>query len=331
MISILTPFKNTEEYIAECINSVINQSYSDWEMLLVNDHSTDNSYQIVKEFAQKDPRINVLQNKGEGIIPALQQAYLNASGDKITRMDSDDIMPKDKLYQLNKTLENSGKNHIAVGMVKYFRDDGISDGYLKYERWLNQLCIDENHYDDIFKECVIPSPNWLIHRHDLDRANAFNPDIYPEDYDLCFRFYEKGIKVAPCKSITHYWRDYSQRTSRNHEHYAQNYFLDLKLHYFLKLFYNPKKKLLLWGAGDKGKILAKLLVGHSVNFSWYCNNEQKVGQKIYGKTLFDIETVQLSQEYQSIIAIGNPEVQHTIKSELKKLGLVTNIDYFFFT
>ncbi|MDT8347198.1 MAG: glycosyltransferase family 2 protein [Flavobacteriaceae bacterium] len=331
MISILTPFKNTAQYLTECINSVLHQSYSNWEMLLVDDHSTDNSAQIAMEFAQKDSRIKVFQNTGSGIIPALQLAYAKSSGSKITRMDSDDLMPKQKLQLLNKTLEENGKNHIAVGKVKYFRTGGVSDGYLKYERWLNQLCIEENHYDEIFKECVIPSPNWLIHRDDLERADAFNPGTYPEDYDLCFRLYEKGIKIASCKSITHYWRDYSQRTSRTHEHYAQNYFLDLKLHYYLKLCYNPQKKLVLWGAGNKGKILAKLLITKGVNFDWYCNNEQKIGHKIYNKTLYDIDTAKLSQLHQSIIAIGNPDVQQSIKSHLSKLDLQPSTDYFFFT
>mgnify|MGYP000860087858 CR=1 FL=1 len=74
----------------------------------------------------------------------------------------------------------------------------------------------------------------MVHKTDLDLCGAFLADRYPEDYDLAFRFYEKGLTCISCNKILHYWRDYDTRTSRTSEHYAQNYFLEIKLHYFLK-------------------------------------------------------------------------------------------------
>jgi glycosyltransferase involved in cell wall biosynthesis len=98
LISILTPFKNTEIYLAECIDSIINQSYSNWELIIIDDHSTDSSYELVENYAKNDERITLLKNNGTGIISALKLALEHSKGDFITRMDSDDIMPKQKFF-----------------------------------------------------------------------------------------------------------------------------------------------------------------------------------------------------------------------------------------
>ena len=71
----------------------------------------------------------------------------------------------------------------------------VGDGFRKYEEWLNEVAREEKHYQEIYQECVIPSHCWIIHKDDFDAVDAFNPEIYPEDYDLCFRFYKAGLKV----------------------------------------------------------------------------------------------------------------------------------------
>ena len=247
LVSILTPFKNTAQFLPECIISIREQTYSNWELLIVNDGSADDSYEIVRSYADQDSRIKLFNNDGEGIIEALRLAYRHSSGDLITRMDSDDIMTPDKLEVLAGNLKTYGKRHVAIGLVKYFSGRGISDGYNKYERWLNALTKEGQNYSEIYKECVIPSPCWMIHREDLERCDAFKPDRYPEDYDLTFRFYEQGYQCIPCGKLLHYWRDYDTRTSRTHEHYAQNYFLNIKLHYFLKLDFDASRPLVCLG------------------------------------------------------------------------------------
>lgn len=92
LISILTPFKNTAQYLDDCINSIINQSYQNWELLIVDDSSEDESYTIVANYAKNDARIKLFKNTQNGIISALKLAYSHAEGEFITRMDSDDVM-----------------------------------------------------------------------------------------------------------------------------------------------------------------------------------------------------------------------------------------------
>ena len=330
LISILTPFKNTARFLPECLESIISQTYTNWELLIVDDHSTDNSFNVVERFAQQDPRIKLFTNDGNGIIDALQLAFKHSTGDYVTRMDSDDIMTKDKMEVLLGLLLKHGRNHLAVGMVKYFGDDGISDGYERYERWLNSLTQSGTNYSEIYKECVIPSPCWMIHKDDLLTCDAFNPNRYPEDYDLTFRFYQHNMTCIPSNQVLHLWRDYATRTSRTHEHYAQNYFLDIKLHYFLELNHDANRPLTVWGAGYKGKRIAKMLKKRNVPFIWICNNPKKIGKNIYKLPLYNFDHLNQLQNPQSIVTVANERSQARITNYFMTQSMLPMVDYFFF-
>ncbi len=330
LVSILIPFKNTAQFLPECLTSIINQTYPHWEVIAVDDNSSDESSAKVSAFTEKHPGIRLLSNQGNGIIPALQTAYKVAKGEFITRMDSDDIMKPNKLEVMVDSLLAKGKGHVAVGQVKYFSERGISNGYERYEKWLNNLTQNGTNYSEIYKECVIPSPCWMTYKSDLKRCNAFYPYRYPEDYDLTFRFYENKLKCIPCNEVLHLWRDYDTRTSRTSEHYAQNYFLDIKLHYFLKLDYDHSRPLVIWGAGNKGKSIAKKLIDQSIDFYWICNNPNKVGKHIYDQKMLHFSALENLNNPQSIITVANSPAQKSIKSYFKRFDQLSMVDYFFF-
>ncbi|RDY61688.1 glycosyltransferase [Flagellimonas nanhaiensis] len=329
-VSILIPFKNTAHFLSDCLDSILNQTYNNWEVLAIDDSSDDTSHELVSTYAKKDSRINVFSNEGSGIIPALRTAYAKSTGDFITRMDSDDIMKLDRLKTMVQSLQIHGKGHVAVGQVQYFSDRGISNGYERYETWLNNLTATGSNYDEIYKECVIPSPCWMVYREDFDNCDGFGPNRYPEDYDLTFRFYEHHLKIIPCEKILHLWRDYDSRTSRTHEHYAQNYFLDIKLHYFLKLHYDSNRPLVIWGAGFKGKTIAKQLLEKSIDFTWLCDNPNKIGKKIYDQPMVHFETLKTLDRPQSIVTVANESAQEEIRNYFSSLGQLPMTDFFFF-
>ncbi len=326
LVSILMPVKNTAGFLPDCLQSVIDQTESNWELLAVDDHSTDESGQILADFANRDARIKVFTNEGKGIIPALRLALSKSEGKLITRMDSDDIMPPEKLAVLNQNLRSVGPGHLALGLVEYFAES-LGEGYKNYEQWLNELIKKGASFDEIYKECTIPSPCWMVFRKDLEKCGGFESDQYPEDYDLAFRFYEGGLKCIPSDQVLHRWRDYPTRASRTDENYADNRFLDLKIHYFLKLNRDLKRPLVIWGAGRKGKALAQIL---KEPFHWVCNNPQKIGQKIYDCVLEDASSLDSLDNPQIIIIVASPDDQAQIQDQLQQKSLKHMLDYFFF-
>lgn len=329
-ISILLPVFNAAPFLKECLNSIQNQTEINWQLLAVNDFSTDSSYEILKEYAATDSRIIPLQNTEKGIISALRLAYENSSGQFITRMDADDRMLLDKLKTLKNLLLENGENHVATGLVRYFSENELGDGYQRYERWLNDLTRRQDNFSEIYKECVIPSPCWMVQRTDLDNCGAFASNDYPEDYDLCFRFYKKGLKVVSDTGVLHEWRDHVTRTSRNDETYANNQYFDLKIPYFLQLDYDKNRPLVLWGAGKKGKRIARMLEAKGVDFSWVCNTESKWGHVISSAKMQPTKTVKSFENPQIIVAVAVPDAQVEILEFMVNNNLKKGENYFFF-
>jgi len=323
LVSILLPFKNTEKYLPECLNSIIDQTYTNWELIAIDDHSSDESLSILNGYASKDVRIKVLANQGNGIIEALKTGYQFSNGNLISRMDSDDKMTSDKIQKLVSIILENGPKTLATGKVAYFSDAGIGEGYKNYQNWLNQLTTNENNFSEIYRECSIPSPCWMVSKKNLDECEAFNHNTYPEDYDLAFRFYKNGLEVKTHKEVIHYWRDYPQRTSRNNEHYQDNRFIDLKVNYFVDLELT-NQQLILWGAGKKGKMIAQKLNAKQVDYNWVCNNEKKIGKDIYGVLLEADNIVLTIKNPLVIVAVAAPNEQIVIKNwlESKKINHV---------
>jgi len=312
----LIPAKNALPFLRDCLQSILKQRYSNWEVLVVDDHSSDNTLRVLHEFALQDDRINVFQNQGAGIIAALNLAYAHSNGTYLTRMDADDLMPEGKLDLLHQALQENGQGFVSTGFVKYFSEDQLGQGYLNYEHWLNELTSNASNFTEIYKECVIPSPCWMMHRSDFEKIGAFRSEIYPEDYDLCFRMYQGRLKIAPVKEVCHYWREHFSRATRNDENYADNNFLLLKITKFLEIELKKDKKLVLWGAGSKGKWLAQFFVENQIAFQWMCDNPKKIGKEIYGQVIQDSKGDHFNSMNQYLVAVANKESLLEIKQSL---------------
>ncbi len=325
LVSILMPVKNSENYLKECLDSIRNQTYLNWELIAIDDYSIDNCHKILTSYSKEDSRIKVYKNINHGIIPALQLAYSKSSGKYITRMDSDDLMAENKIAKLLSQLQLKGNGYLAIGLVKYFRAGGVGNGYFKYANWLNDLTSNESNFEDIYKECPIPSPCWMIARSDFEKCGSFQSEVYPEDYDLAFRFRKAGFKIAPVKTIIHHWRDYNTRTSRTDSNYSDNRFSELKIKHFIDQDYNSALRLILWGAGKKGKKLAHTLINSKISFDWVCNNPNKIGREIYGINLKDTSILTTGLKSQVITAISSPnEID-----EINSISLENNIHEYF--
>ena len=330
LVSILIPAKNESAFLEDCLISIQNQSYENWEAIIVDDHSSDNTVEIIEKFSSADKRFKGFLNEGNGIIEALRTAYKNSSGEYISRMDADDLMTKNRVEVLLNNLLDNRQGYLAVGQVNYFSETRLGDGFKRYEEWLNDLTSKGNNFKDIYKECVIPSPCWMIHRKDLDAVNAFDENRYPEDYDLAFRFYEANYKVVPCDEVLHYWRDYSTRTSRTDENYADHTFTVIKTHYFFKLKRNEDKELVIIGAGQRGKKLVKHLNLLQEEFRWVDQNPNKIGKHIYDVLIHKLDQILNLEDTQVIVTVSNEKAKDELRKIFKNYHLEELKDYFFF-
>lgn len=330
MISILMPVFNTEPYLRQCLDSIIQQSFTAWELIAVDDFSTDGSTRILKNYSCREPRIRYMRNDSKGIIYALEKAYHSCRGDIIHRMDSDDIMPIDKLEILYKVLTQNGRGSVATGKVRYFSDEWeVKRGFRDYADWINQHIEQNTIFEEIFMECPVASPAWMMYRKDLEAIGGITDDRYPEDYDLVFRMFIHGISPFGTSQIVHLWRDWSDRASRTKNEYSDQLFFDLKLHYFLQNKYQKNRSFVLWGAGPKGKNLYRRLKQRGLSVIWVTENSNKIGHNIYGTVLLDPKEAPL-QSAQVIVAVSQPEGKRNIRQKMMLSGKRINEDLFFF-
>jgi glycosyltransferase involved in cell wall biosynthesis len=121
-ISVVMPVYNAAAHLAEAVRSVLAQSFADFELLIINDGSTDNSAQILKRFS--DPRLRILDQKNCGVVAALNRGIREARGSLICRMDSDDICIPDRLARQAEYLDAHSDIALVGGFITTIDEDG---------------------------------------------------------------------------------------------------------------------------------------------------------------------------------------------------------------
>ena len=139
LISIITPVYNSEKFLKKCIDSILNQTYSNFELILVDDGSADKSPQICDEYARKDSRIVVIHQKNQGQAVARNKALDICNGDYISFIDSDDYVHPQMLEVLMNTMQNSNAEIVVCDYVQGYdtnfnwNDNDIVDDFTLFD------------------------------------------------------------------------------------------------------------------------------------------------------------------------------------------------------
>lgn len=125
-ISIITANYNYAQYIEEAINSVISQSYQDWELIIVDDGSSDNSVEIIKSYCEKDSRIKFFKHDNgdnKGLKESILVALKHASGDWIAFLESDDVFESENLARKSEIIQNNPEVKLVFNKVKFLAEE----------------------------------------------------------------------------------------------------------------------------------------------------------------------------------------------------------------
>jgi len=326
-LSLIMPFFNAGRFIAEALMSIQEQTYSNWELIAIDDFSEDDSLNILQKFAAGDARIKIIQNLEKGIIPALNLAFEHCEGQYISRCDADDIYPNERLEMMVGRIKSRAPKTVITGMVSYFSDKSVSRQLRKHEAWLNEINICGATWSNVYRNCVIASPNWLCSKADMQEIGAFKNLEYPENYDLVFKWHKHGFDVECIGEISLYWREHPLRISHLSEDYQQKAFFSLKLKRFLEI--EKFSKLYLWGNGKKAKLCASLLIESGLNFSWMDLESQHSEEKD-SIPREDFRFTNLSNGAKLLIGIyPNPAQRRNIEDFLMGQNKIEGKDYWY--
>lgn len=131
-LSVVIPVHNVEEYVAECLDSVVGQSYGDFEVVVVEDGGSDGSAAIVERYSEADPRVQVINQENAGLSAARNVGAAAARGDFLAFVDSDDIVPSDAFKVMMDTVERTGSD-MVVGCMRQLVDGRTRVGPLMRE------------------------------------------------------------------------------------------------------------------------------------------------------------------------------------------------------
>lgn len=194
-ISIIMPVYNRERYLEEAVKSVLGQSYSNFELIIVDDGSTDNSLNIAREFAEQDKRVTVITLKEhKGIAVARNEGLRRARGGFITQLDSDDVMLPDAIKSRVQFLNSHPEVDFVFGKIHRFIDkegNPIENNYSQEVKQFYRMEKNYNFYERV-RKLALPIPNVnstsMFRRDVFFRSGYYEESLPPaEDKDFSFR------------------------------------------------------------------------------------------------------------------------------------------------
>lgn len=226
-LSVIIPIYNASEYLASSINSVLHQTFTDYELLLIDDGSTDDSAEICKSFASQDNRIIFVHQDNQGVSCARNKGIELAKGEWITFIDSDDWIESDYFETLVNAIPSSYCEIICSGLIKHHRDGNLLKTQLGQTDTL-EFSIEENYLYFSTQE-LITSPVSKLYLTSFIRANhlKFNASLaYGEDRDFNVRFLTYATKGLSISYAGYHYRHVP--TSLSHSKHNLIYENDIK-------------------------------------------------------------------------------------------------------
>jgi glycosyltransferase EpsE len=245
-VSIIMGIYNCEKYLSDSIDSILKQTFKDWELILCDDGSVDGTYSVAKSYQNDYPeKIVLLTNKkNKGLNYTLNKCIHYARGRYIARQDGDDRSLPNRFEEEVKFLDKHPEYALVDGNMEMFDENGV---------WGRTSFHGEVKKNDFAKGSPFIHPCIMMRRDALVSVGGYSEGknlIRVEDYHLWFKFYIKGYKGAHIDDILYCYRDdrdaFAKRTVQNRVNlfYLENWGFK-KLGIYKKYWYVPCKQLLM--------------------------------------------------------------------------------------
>lgn len=321
-ISVLIPTRDAVGTIAACVRSMRRQSLDNFECVLVDDGSQDGTGERYRAAADGDPRFRLLTNGADGIVAALNRGLDHCRGHYVARMDSDDVMHRDRLrLQLALAEQHDPATLLGCHVRLFPRDANLGRGIRDYESWLNSLGTTHELQRDRYVECPLAHPTWFIPRERICKLRYRDVD-WPEDYDLLLRHLQDGGRLATVPRRLLVWRHGPQRLSQVSARYGPAAFTRCKAHYLRAGFLRESVGFQLWGYGATGRQLCRALKHLDRRPSLIIEmHAGRIGQSIADAPVLAPEQVDPARLDRLLVSVAGVKPRQRIRDWLEARGL----------
>jgi len=207
-VSVIMPVFNEQEYLCKSIESILEQTFKDFEFIIVDDASSDASFKIMQKYASKDKRIVLIKNPvNQGLALSLNKALGVVRGEFVARMDADDVAAKNRL-EIQLAFLNKNPEVDLAGSSMYFIDSEgniiARSGTIASPEILNKT---------IYYKNISPHPTWMFRRKILRDVGEYRDLPASQDYDFLMRLCHLGYKVSNIDTPLLYYRVHKEKIS----------------------------------------------------------------------------------------------------------------------
>ena len=318
------PVRDAAATLGAAVRSVQAQTWTDWELVIVDDGSQDATPTLLAHLASQDERLVILRQTASGIAKALRHGCESCRGDFIARMDADDVMMPQRLELQQAFLQAEPSIGLVSCLVRF---GGAGEGYAAHVDWINALRTPESMALRRFVEAPVAHPSVMFRRRLLQEHGGYREGDFPEDYELWLRWLEAGVPFGKVEQELLTWNDPPQRLSRTDPRYSVESFYAMKLAYLHRWLaaHAAGREIWLWGAGRitrrRFDPIADLLTG------FIDVDESKRGQRRDGREVRLVD--ELPPRDQSLIlgGVANRGAREAIARHLIELGRVEGVEF----
>ncbi|TLM68900.1 MAG: glycosyltransferase [Deltaproteobacteria bacterium] len=326
-VSVLLPVRNEERLLPAALASLQRQTLADWELVAVDDGSSDGTGAILDAAAATDSRIRVLHRPPSGLVTALNAGLAACRAPLVARMDGDDVCHPNRLQLQAGHLAAHPGTTLVASRVRHIPRQGLSDGMRAYEAWQNAQLDHDAIMRDLYVESPFTHPSVMYRRDAVLSLGGYRDCGWPEDYDLWLRLAQAGARFARLPETLLFWRDRPERMTRTAAEYALNAFRDCKVHHLAQTFLAGTGEVTLWGAGIEGKAwrLALHAKGLAVR-RWLEVDPRKIGQVIHGAPVVAVDVL-IPGDGLTLVTVGAKGAREQVREFALNKGLVEGTDF----
>jgi len=326
-ISILMAVRNEQKHLGAALASLQRQSLRDWELVVVDDGSQDETAGILASAARHDERIRVLTRPARGLVPALNEGLAACGAKLVARMDGDDISHPQRLTRQAAYLEAHPHIDLVASAVCHFPRPLVSGGMCAYETWQNGLLEHAQIVRDLFVESPFAHPSVAFRRAAVMAAGGYHDREWAEDYDLWLRLAHRGCRFARIAKRLLFWRERPERLTRTAANCSADAFRACKVHHLKNGFLRGHERVTLWGAGIEGKAWRRALADQQIIVNrWAEVDRRKIGQIIHHAPVVPIEALQPGTG-PILVTVGAKGARSQVRAWAAQRGLIEGQDF----
>ncbi|HEX9079530.1 MAG TPA: glycosyltransferase [Desulfuromonadaceae bacterium] len=312
-VSVLMPVRNEERFLPEALRSLARQTLRDWELIAVDDGSTDGTPALLAGAAREDSRVRLLSSRGQGLVAALNLGLAACRAPLVARMDGDDISHPARLGEQAAFLARHGDIDLVACSFRHFPRHAVGSGMAAYEQWQNRLTGHDAIMADRYVESPFVHPSVMFRRHCVEAAGGYRDMGWPEDYDLWLRLAAAGVRFARLPGKLFFWRERPERTTRTNPCYTAEAFRRCKLHHLRHGFLAGERQVVLAGAGKEGRAWYRVLREAGIRVScWADVDPRKVGRTLHGAPVHAVDQV-TADGRKMLITVGTRGARETVR------------------